>query len=140
MIGRKKARCRPARSAFVSSLLAGMLAAGCGKGGEPEEKATTDPFEAGRVARGRELFVRHGCPVCHGEEGRGDGRIAESLKPPPRNFRYLSAYRQGSGIEEIARTIGEGVAGGSTMPAYPHLSGEERETIAFFISHLQKKP
>jgi mono/diheme cytochrome c family protein len=123
----------PVRAGFAVVSLVGMLIAGCGSGEKPEE-------EAGSVARGRELFARHGCPVCHGEEGRGDGRIAESQKPPPRNLRDPSAYKQGYSIEEVARTIEKGVAGGSSMPAYPHLSEEERRMIASFIAHLRERP
>lgn len=92
------------------------------------------------VARGRELFGRHGCAVCHGELGHGDGEIADQLTPRPRDFRQMSAYRQGSRPAEVARTIETGVAGGSTMPAYPHLSSAERELIAAYVVHLQGEP
>lgn len=109
---------------------------GCGEDGESKEEGEGKS----NIAKGKELFERNGCAVCHGEEGRGDGRIAKTLKPPPRNFRDLAAYQQGTGVDEIARTIEKGVAGGGTMPAYAHLSPEERKLIAQFIVHLQEQP
>jgi mono/diheme cytochrome c family protein len=103
------------------------------------EKARTDQA-IDQVTQGRELFGRHGCAVCHGEQGHGDGEIADQLTPKPRDFRQVSAYRQGSRPAEVARTIEIGVAGGSTMPAYPHLSATERELIAAYVVHLQGEP
>lgn len=112
------------------------MSVGCGGDGEPGGEGEAKSS----IAKGKELFERNGCAVCHGEEGRGDGRIAETLKPPPRNFRDLTAYQQGTGVDEIARTIEKGVAGGGTMPAYAHLSPEERKLIAQYIVHLQAQP
>ena len=110
-----------------------------GDGNGAAEEGSAD-VGAASVSRGRELFERNGCPVCHGAEGRGGGRIAKTLTPSPRNFRELAAYKQGSSVEEIARTLEKGVAGGSTMPAYPHLSPDERRSISLFIEHLQELP
>ena len=77
------------------------------------------------VERGKALFTRNGCAVCHGADGRGDGQVASSLKPPPRDFRDLQAYKNGYSVEEIARTIELGIPG-STMPVYPHVSTADR--------------
>jgi len=45
---------------------------GCGKdGGDGGEEATAKPVgDEEAIAKGRELFRRHGCGACHGEEGR----------------------------------------------------------------------
>lgn len=118
------------------------LVLGCGSAeekGDGNASATGDTG-AVSVARGRELFERNGCAVCHGAAGRGDGRIAKTLTPSPRNFRDLAAYKQGASVEEITQTLEKGVAGGTTMPAYPHLSQEERRSIALFIEYLQEQP
>jgi mono/diheme cytochrome c family protein len=39
----------------------------------------------GNLERGREQYARS-CAVCHGAEGRGDGRLAPALQTPPRNL------------------------------------------------------
>lgn len=118
-----------------------IFAAGCGEtvskgnGSASAEEAS----QKETVAKGQQLFARNGCPLCHGEEGRGDGKIARTLKPDPRNFRDLAAYKQGTGVEEMVKTIKNGIAGGSTMPAYPHLSEKESRLIATFIKYLQEQ-
>ncbi len=86
--------------------------------------------------RGRSLYLRNGCAVCHGDEGRGDGRLAATLRPPPRDFRDAQAYKQGRDVESIAQTISSGLAG-TNMPAFAHLSAADRVSIARFIVDLQ---
>ena len=122
---------------FVLAIVALMLAAGCGqKGGE--EAGEKDFGELSEIAQGQELYVRNGCPLCHGDQGRGDGRIAAALNPQPRDFRDLAAYQQGDSLEAIAATLKKGVTSGrSVMPAYPHLSLEHRRLIAGYIVALQ---
>ena len=90
------------------------------------------------VESGKALFKRNGCAVCHGADGRGDGQVASALKPPPRDFRDLKAYKKGRSVKEIARTIERGVPG-STMPGYPHVSAEDRREIAIYIRSLQQQ-
>src|SRR3990167_2751813 len=41
------------------------------------------------LSEAREIFTGKGtCYTCHGEKGNGDGEIAESMNPPPRDFTY----------------------------------------------------
>ncbi len=105
------------------------LAAGCS--GESDDAK-------GAVAQGKALFIRNGCAVCHGPDGRGDGQIAATLKPPPRDFRDPAAYKNGHSKAAIARTIQKGMPG-TSMPGYGHLSAEEREQIAAYIRSLREK-
>ena len=86
---------------------------------------------------GKALFTRNGCAVCHGPDGRGDGQIAATLQPPPRDFRDPTAYKNGHSKAAIARTIQKGMPG-TSMPGYRHLSAEEREQIAVYIRSLLK--
>lgn len=105
------------------------LAAGCTGEGDDAK---------GAVAQGKALFTRNGCAVCHGPEGRGDGQIATTLKPPPRDFRDPAAYKNGHSKAAIARTIQKGMPG-TSMPGYRHLSEEERGQIAAYIRSLLEK-
>ena len=105
------------------------LAAGCAGEGEDAK---------GEIAQGKALFTRNGCAVCHGPDGRGDGQIAATLQPPPRDFRDPAAYKNGHSKAAIARTIQKGMPG-TSMPGYGHLSAEEREQIAAYIRSLLKE-
>ena len=115
-----------AKAALWCWALAALVAGCAGEGDE------------GAVAQGKALFTRNGCAVCHGPDGRGDGQIAATLEPPPRDFRDPAAFKNGHSKAAIARTIEKGMPG-TSMPGYRHLSAEEREQIAAYIRSLLKK-
>ena len=48
--------------------------------------ATKSAPDSVAVVAGAKLYAQY-CTACHGKSGRGDGLIAESLKPKPRDFR-----------------------------------------------------
>ena len=109
--------------------LAGLVL-GCGKDG-PE---TAGDGRRDAVLRGRQLYERHGCAQCHGPEGRADGPLAESLDPPPGDLHDRGQYRRGYEVDQIAETIRTGLrSGGRKMPAYGHLSEEDRRSMAVYI-------
>ena len=111
-----------------------MLFTSCGIDEEKVDTNTKSESDTGKA-----LFIRNGCAVCHGDSGRGDGPVASSLSPPPRNFSDSLSYKEGSSVDQIAETIKRGV-GKSAMPAYPHLLAEDRRLIAVYIASLQIKP
>lgn len=115
--------------------------AACGTdGGEVEQAMDGSAGGFVRTAateRGRQLYERHGCVECHGAEGRGDGPISRSLKPPPRDFRQVDGFRHGYSIDEIASTIRDGVKyERRVMPQYAHLSVGDRRSLAVYIRSL----
>jgi len=66
--------------------------------------------------------------------------MAPALRPLPQDFGDASGYRRGSSVQEIARTIREGISTGrGGMSAYAHLTPEEREMIARYIVSLQER-
>ena len=111
-----------------------FLVFSCGEDKEPNSVSNNSGYE-----RGRRLYMSNGCPVCHGNEGRGDGRIAGSLHPPPLDFRDLMSYKKGAELEQLAKTIEVGITG-SSMPGFSHLTATDRLEIAKFILYLQKIP
>lgn len=52
------------------------------------------PNEMPQAEEGRRLFVEN-CALCHGPSGRGDGPVAEGLKPPPADLTRITARNGG---------------------------------------------
>lgn len=85
---------------------------------------------------GRELYAQHGCAVCHGATGHGDGPAAKRLDAAPRDFAASGNYRQGVATDDIARSIRNG---GGAMPAFRDLTEAEARDIAAWIGTLQQQ-
>jgi periplasmic copper chaperone A len=109
---------------LVFGMLAALVTAGC-----------TD-----RVDAGRQLYMTHGCAVCHGSGGRGDGPSAARLAVPPTDFAKVDQYRNGSSAEDIAATIRYGPGTPGPMPPYAHISEEDARLLAAWIVSLQGAP
>jgi len=110
----------------------------------PEQKAEPPPqrpqFAAADIERGKALYTKYGCAVCHGRNGHGNGQIARTLNPRPRDFHDPTVYKYGRSVEAVSRTILKGALNerGMGMPGYPQISEEERRIISIFIVSLQK--
>lgn len=91
-----------------------------------------------RVEAGRQLYVTHGCAVCHGAGGHGDGPSAGRLVVPPRDFANVDEYRDGSSPEAIASTIRFGTGAPGPMPPFGHISDNDALLIAAWIVSLQR--
>jgi mono/diheme cytochrome c family protein len=115
-------------------LFAGLLLAfqfnSCGNNAatEGEDDAVTEeaapPAEEvmDPVAQGREWYLSY-CTMCHGEEGKGDGVLADSLSMSPPDLTTIARRRGGNfPVDEITNIIGDAaeVPGHSTgdMPAW----------------------
>jgi len=93
------------------------------------------------VARGKALYAANGCGTCHGLSGRGDGPIAKTLSPPPRDFRDAAAFKNGADPSSVANTIATGLTrDGGQMQSYFHLSDRERYLLALFVISLRESP
>ncbi len=92
---------------------------------------------------GAEIYMRN-CAGCHGEEGAGDGPVADSFDPRPRDFtsgHFAFRSTEYGGMpsdEDLLRTISEGIRW-SAMPAFGKiLSRKEREAILAHVKTLSK--
>jgi mono/diheme cytochrome c family protein len=65
-------------------------------------------YSAGSIAAGRALFAGN-CVSCHGESGRGDGLVAEDLRPPPADLtaEHIYGHSDGDLFWWITNGIGE---------------------------------
>ena len=85
----------------------------------PSAPAPTDAS----VARGREVYARMQCGICHGSGGRGDGRAAATLTDNHGRRVYAFDFTRGwkmkggSAPEDIYRTFHTGIDG-TPMPSY----------------------
>jgi mono/diheme cytochrome c family protein len=89
---------------------------------------------------GARLYREQSCANCHGADGRGDGSRANTLDPPPRDFRDPLAFVQGTTARDVAATLETGVTvRPSQMPSFAHLSESERLVLGEFIVSLRQK-
>jgi high-affinity iron transporter len=115
----------------ASMLLTGLLTSAC-RDNNAEQIAA-------EVEQGRQLYAVNGCGTCHGLQGAGDGPLAKTLTPPPRNFRDANAFKNGTDPSSIANTIATGLTrDGGQMQSYFHLSERERYLLARFVISLRE--
>lgn len=95
------ARWRRALLLAAGAALAAALSAASASAEEPAGEDPTPLF----TASGRELYLRH-CSACHGEDGRGDGPVAEELRVPPADLTRIRSRHDGEfPTAELARFI-----------------------------------
>lgn len=88
------------------------------------------------------LYAQH-CSVCHGSDGRADGRASRHLFPPARNFR-AERFRLVSGekgivtLADIESVIANGIPG-TSMPAFQELRPGERRELAERVLDLHRE-
>lgn len=81
---------------------------------------------------GRQLYQEH-CSACHGEEGDGNGMLAEGLTPEPTSFRDEKML--GISPFQAFNTIRLGVPG-TSMRAFHELSDQEAWELSFYVNSL----
>jgi len=112
----------------VVAAVVALSAAGCSADSAPDAELS-----------GRLLYATNGCAACHGQAGKGDGPIAKTLTPPPRDFRDGDAFKNGADAASVARTIAAGFTrDGGQMQGYGHLSEGERLRLAEYVLSLRE--
>jgi mono/diheme cytochrome c family protein len=98
---------------------------------DPKSVMTPNPE---LMARGKALYAQT-CATCHGAEGRGDGAGGKGLTPVPRNFGAGAGWKNGTRLEDIYRTLEEGIKG-SSMVSYNYLSKRDRMALSHVVQSL----
>ncbi|MBK8247500.1 MAG: copper chaperone PCu(A)C [Gemmatimonadetes bacterium] len=106
----------------------------------PRPESTAGAVTEPSLDEGRALFASDGCAGCHGPAGHGDGPLARTLNPPPRDFRDAASFKNGITEEAIAQTLATGIPNGGAMPLYGHLLDRERRSLARFVTSLHTAP
>ena len=79
---------------------------------------------------GQLIFEESGCVMCHGQQGLGDGLLAEGLDPKPRNF---ASYEQMNRVpyQSMYSAIKNGIPY-SAMPAFD-LSEKQIDAVISYV-------
>jgi mono/diheme cytochrome c family protein len=90
------------------------------------------------IARGAEVFKKNKCSNCHGESGKGDGKLAQSLKDAWNHAVFVhditnpAYFKAGYDPKTIFRTLSTGLDG-TPMESYSHLPEADRWALVHFI-------
>ena len=98
---------------------------------DPKTVMTPNPA---LMARGKAIFAQT-CATCHGPDGKGDGPAGLGLNPRPRNFAQNVGWKNGTRIENIYKTLDEGIKG-SAMVSYRDLTKRDRMALAHVVQSL----
>ncbi len=111
-----------------------------------------DPgYSPGQVDAARKVYQSIGCARCHGDEGRGDGPSAPTLKDDwgqqirPADLSRPWTFNGGASREDIFRSISTGLNGTPMAGFSSALSEQQRWQLVDFITSLaggdtQKSP
>jgi mono/diheme cytochrome c family protein len=86
------------------------------------------------MAKGKALYAQT-CATCHGVDGKGDGPGGAGLNPKPRKFTEQAAWKNGTRLEDIYKTLDEGIKG-SSMVSYNYLSKKDRMALAHVVQSM----
>jgi mono/diheme cytochrome c family protein len=108
------------------TVLLGFLAvamAACSKGTEPPGGKTENAPSATDSVEADTIFTQR-CATCHGAAGKGDGPVALTLNPKPRDFgdKAWQASVTDAHIEKIILEGGPSVGKNVAMPPNPDLA------------------
>jgi cytochrome c553 len=118
-------------------VLALLVCVACGKNTEPPPPSSGSPMAppetgpagkrpptAGAVNEQAQLMFNSVCATCHGADGTGNGPVAETLQPKPRNYTD-AAWQASVTDDELRMTIlkgGQAVGKSPMMPGNPQLA------------------
>ena len=94
-----------------------------------------DTLEASEL-RGRVVYQSY-CTLCHGKEGKGDGRAAKLHSPPPFDLTLSVAPRDY--IAQVVRKGGEALGRGSGMPPWgDQLTDEQINDLLNYLFSIRQ--
>ena len=106
---------------------------------EPVEVPNPPAFSDDSLETGFQAYVEVGCARCHGEQGRGDGMSAPTLRDdwghfiPPADLSMPWTFRGGGTREDIFRSISTGLSGTPMAGFADGLTEEQRWQIVDWI-------
>ena len=99
----------PTRAIGVAEQQHQHPAGGAHRHPEAEKLKNPVPANAESIADGKKIYDKQ-CASCHGETGKGDGKLGEELNPKPANLTDAD-WKHGSSDGEIFTLIRDGSKG-----------------------------
>jgi cbb3-type cytochrome oxidase cytochrome c subunit len=106
--------------------------------GPADRTERIEPPAPPSAARGAALFATY-CAVCHGREGRGDGRYAAQIGDPYLNLRKPGFHSISAGAP-VDRALARIVQFGLPPTAMPGHEWLDRRQIADLVAYVQTLP
>ncbi|MGR3318475.1 MAG: c-type cytochrome, partial [Candidatus Anammoxibacter sp.] len=97
------------------------------------------------IKHGEEVFKKAKCFVCHGEDGRGNGPITNTMRNEwgfqfkARNFTRGWLFKRGNAVRDIFITVSTGLNGTPMGSFIDLLTEEERWHLAHFVKSLARE-
>ena len=92
------------------------------------------PADATSIAAGTAIYAKN-CASCHGESGKGDGKMGEELNPKPSNLTDAE-WKHGSTDGEIFKVIHDGSAKTGMKPYGRKLSEHEIWDVVNYLRSI----
>jgi high-affinity iron transporter len=121
------------RIVLVSSVVAGAVVATLALADpapSPPPPPTPPPPSKELLASGWAVYAKT-CLACHGETGEGNGPVAFSLKPPPRNFK-VDPFKAGDELAQVFNTVTNGLPH-TAMTGYSQVAEADRWALAYTV-------
>lgn len=97
-----------------------------------EYAGKVNPLRAEAATDGAKVF-KSNCEACHGVQGHGDGPVAGSLNPPPKN---LAVFQESVADDYLFWRITEGKPGTSMVAWKGILTEEQIWQVVSFVRQL----
>jgi hypothetical protein len=91
----------------------------------------TDLPEPVSIDKGRKLYQENGCPLCHGNQGQGNGLLSGGLNNKPRNFKEYGEMKR-MPVVRMEQAIRNGLEG-TAMQAFSHFSDSEIGALIIYL-------
>ena len=101
----------------------------------PPPEVAGDPL----LLEGRSIYLAR-CTTCHGQEGRGDGPIADSLLGPPVDNISDGKWKHGGKLEEVLGVISKGVEGTRMAGWGLVLEPAQIRAVTAYVFYLARQP
>ncbi len=86
---------------------------------------------------GRTIYLSH-CALCHGPEGKGDGRMEALIRNPP-PYNLTQSTRPASYLKNIITNGGASLSRSTQMPLWKdELTSAEIEALAIYLLTLRE--
>lgn len=96
----------------------------------PREKNAALPSKIS-TEEGKKLYQENGCPLCHGDQGQGDGALAEGQNVTPRNFKEYEEMKRMPTIR-MEEAIKNGIAG-TAMPSFNQFTDSQLDALIYYL-------